>query len=133
MRNVSFIYTEEQILNETKDITRRLGWEWAKPGMRVQACRKLQGRRKGQPIVPLKVIEIVSVRRERLNLLTSDNVQNIGGGKLFFYTPSQAKRECVREGFPDLAPHEFVAMFCRHMQCKPEDIVTRVEFKYVKE
>lgn len=69
MRNASFLLTEQQVLEEVKDVTRRLRWFWAKPGMRLQAVRKSMGRKAGEPIVKLKVIEITSVRREPLNAL----------------------------------------------------------------
>jgi hypothetical protein len=123
MRNASFIYTEQQVINETKDVTRRMNWLWARPGMRIQACQKCQGRKKGEPLVKLKVIEIVDVRREPLNALTRTDI--------VYYSPEAAKREVVREGFPDMTPEEFVKMFCSHMKCDPNDFVTRVEFKYV--
>ena len=32
MRNISFSLTEEQFLNGSKDVTRRLGWLFLKPG-----------------------------------------------------------------------------------------------------
>lgn len=128
MRNASFIYTEQQVLDEIKDVTRRTGWEWAKPGMRVQAVRKSMGRKKGEAVVKLKVIEIVSVRREPLNALVDRSK----------YTVDQAYAEIRREGFehhPEVkgSPFCFIEMFCRHMKCLPGDIVTRIEFKYVKE
>lgn len=111
MRNASFFYTEPQVLDQTKDVTRRLKWLWAKPGMRLQAVRKGMGRKAGEPIVKLCVVEIVSVRREPLSAID--------------------QRECVREGFPDKTPQQFIDMFCEHMNCTPSTEVTRVEFKYV--
>lgn len=111
MRNASFLYTEQQVRDGTKDVTRRLDWLWARAGMRLMACRKVQWRRKGEPLVMIREIEIVSVRREPLNKITQD--------------------DCRREGFPELSPAEFVKMFCSHMKCKPDRVVTRVEFRYV--
>lgn len=111
MRNASFTLTEQQVLDGTKDITRRLGWLWAKPGMRLMACRKCMGRKKGEPLVKLRVIEIVSVRREPLNAITAE--------------------ECRREGFPEMGPLDFINMFISHMKCTPETLVSRIEFKYV--
>lgn len=121
MRNASFIYTEAQIRDGTKDITRRLEWLWAKPGMRVMACRKCMGRKAGEPLVRIREIEIVSVRREHLDALLNRDE----------YNASMAQQECNREGFPELTPAQFVAMFCKHMNCHPHRFVTRVEFKYV--
>lgn len=119
MRNASFMLTEQQVVDETKTVTRRLNWHWAKPGMLLQAVRKSMGRKKGEPLLKLKVIEIVSVRREPLQLLLDDRYYGV--------------YECILEGFPKLMPEEFVKMFCQHMKCKPDREVARVRFKYVKE
>lgn len=130
MRNASFALTEQQILDETKDVTRRIGWLWAKPGMRLQACYKVMGRKKCEPLRKLTVIEIVSVRREKLRALTDD--------------PEYGKVEVCREGFfrtpgIDGCPSAFVKFFLSHIRkdldgnpTSPETEVTRVEFKYVK-
>ncbi len=123
MRNASFLLTEQQILNETKTVTRRLNWLWAKVGMLLQAIRKGMGRKAGEPIVKLKVIQIVEVRREPLNALLD----------VMHYMPEAAEAECRMEGFPELTPEEFVKMFCREMNCKPNRMITRVKFHYVKE
>jgi hypothetical protein len=31
-RNISFFLTKRQFLDRSKDVTRRLGWNWVKPG-----------------------------------------------------------------------------------------------------
>ena len=105
--------TEAQIIDGTKTVTRRLKWLWAKPGMRLMACRKCMGRKAGEPLVRLREIEILSVRREPLDVITQD--------------------ECRLEGFPDMTPEQFVSMFASHMNCHTMAPVTRVEFKYVNE
>lgn len=110
MRNISFSLTEEAFMNGTKDVTRRLGWTNLKVGERVQGCRKVMGRLNGEPLVKLAVIEVVSIRRERLESITDEDV--------------------VREGFPHFTAIDFVAFFCRsHKGCEPDTIVTRIEFK----
>lgn len=119
MRNASFIHTQQQVLDELKDVTRRLNWHWAKPGMQLQAVRKCRGRKAGEPMEKLKVVEIVSVRREKLSAMLDD--------------PVYGQEECRREGFPDYTPEQFVKMFCENMNCTPDREVARVEFKYVKE
>ena len=48
MRNMSYAMTTQQIIDETKDVTRRLGWADLRPGDRVQACEKCQGLKKGE-------------------------------------------------------------------------------------
>ncbi len=112
MRNISFMLTVPQILNESKDVTRRLNWLHLKAGDRLQGCEKCQGRKHGEPLVRLRVVEVVSVRREPLCQITP--------------------AECVREGFPEMTPDQFVKMFCKsHKRCTPFTVITRIEFKYV--
>ncbi len=108
MRNISFFLTTEQFLNGTKDVTRRFAWWTLKPGDLLQAVRKSQGRKKGEPIEKLGVIEIVSVRREPLYAITQE--------------------DCIREGFPHFTPDQFVAMLMQHAKCEHDTIVNRIEF-----
>lgn len=119
MRNMSFALTTEQIRNRTKTVTRRKGVWWArvlKPGTLLCAVEKSQGIKKGG-LVRLCVIRVVSVRTEQL---VEPRIVGI-------------RLESAREGFPELKWEEFVAMFCRHMGGKPDQIVTRIEFEYTDE
>lgn len=111
-RNMSFFHTTPQFLAQTKDITRRLGWLSLKPGDILNACEKCQGLKKGQKIVKLGPIEIVSVRRERLNRITQSDV--------------------IREGFPEMTPVEFIDFFCKAMGVTPRQMVTRIVFRYIE-
>lgn len=120
MRLISFGLTEQAILDRQKDVTRRLGWKHIRPGDRLRGVHKAMGLRKGERPRTLAVVEVVSVRRERLDAITDDDVR--------------------REGFPDApslvpgaAASWFVGMFCKAMGCRPEDEVTRIEFRYVEE
>ncbi len=120
---ISFALTTRQVRESTpenilKDVTRRLGWRRLKAGDRLVACEKVMGRRKGEPLVRIREIEVVSTRRERLRAMT-DNL-NYGFA------------ECKREGFPEMSPQRFVEFFCSsHKGCTPETTVTRIEFKYL--
>jgi hypothetical protein len=116
--NISFSLTEDQILDESKDVTRRDGWLKLKTGDILQGCRKCMGLKRGETIVHLKKIKVVEARRERLDRMISE--------------PDYGREECRREGFHHLTPEQFVEMFCRsHKGCKPEKIITRIEFTYV--
>ena len=112
MRNMSFAMTTQQVRNRTKTVTRRFGWCFLKPRDRVQAVEKAQGMAKGEKIKPLAVIEIVSVRHEPLNEIT--------------------KADCIKEGFPDFEPIDFVNMLTEHYKADPDQIVNRIEFKYIE-
>ena len=112
MRNISFMLTTQQIIDETKTVTRRMGWLNAKVGDLLQGCEKCQGLGKGGKINKLKVIRLTSVRREPLKAITQDEV--------------------IREGFPDMTPDEFIAFFCKsHKRCDPYGLVTVLSFEYV--
>lgn len=110
MRNISFSMTTPQYKDGSKDITRRVGWWNLKPGDRLRAVEKAMGLKKGEKIKPLGVIEVISVRRERLDEITQD--------------------DCRREGFPDWTPAQFVAFFCRGKSgLSGATEVNRIEFK----
>jgi len=130
MRLMSFALTTAQLLDGSKTVTRRVGWANLKPGDRIKAVRKAMGLRPGEKVDVLAEIEVVSVRRERLDEITIE--------------------DCIAEGFPYLTPAQFVEMFCSHMsivesvwdgrtdtwthkrrKMRPDDAVSRIEFRIV--
>lgn len=115
-RKISFSLTTPQFLAGTKDVTRRLGWEKAKPGDLMDAVEKAMGLKKGERMVILGRIRLIDVRFEPLGQMIADRVYG--------------KREVVREGFPNMSPDEFVAFFCQsHTGCWPARVITRLEFE----
>lgn len=125
MRNISFALTTSQIMEGTKDVTRRLGWLFAKEGDLLRPVKKCMGLRPGEKLDVLRdPIRVISVRREPLRSMTDDLDYGFA--------------ECVREGFgehPDYRwPSSFVGMFCAtHKGCTPETVITRIEFSYDSE
>jgi len=65
-RLMSVAFTEEAVRARRKTVTRRLGWRFAKPGDTVTLCRKVMGRKPGEPLERIAEVESVSVRREPL-------------------------------------------------------------------
>jgi hypothetical protein len=114
MRNMSFSMTTDAVRRHEKSVTRRLGWLGLMPEDLLQAIERGQGLKKGEHVVPLGVIRVVSVRHEALDRICEEGWV---GTRL--------------EGFPEMSPYEFVAMFCRANHCTPDRVVTRVEFEYV--
>lgn len=112
MRNMSFALTPDQVVDGSKDVTRRNGWLFLKVGERVQGVLKGMGRKPGEPLVKLCVIEVLSIRREPLDAITPDDVR--------------------REGFPGKTPAEFVTMYCKAMGGAPSQEITRIEFRRVE-
>ena len=123
-RLMSVAYTEDAVRERRKTVTRRKGWLMLKPGDRLTLCRKVMGRKKGEPLVRIAEVEVVSVRRERL----SDLLPLSEGGWTY------AAAEMEREGFPGLAPAEFVRRYFTEAQgIQPTAVVTRIEFRYLDE
>jgi hypothetical protein len=52
MRLMSFALTEQQILDGTKDVTRRLGWLFLKRGDLIRPVRKCMGLKRGERPIP---------------------------------------------------------------------------------
>jgi len=103
--------TERQVRDRTKTVTRRDGWRTLRAGDQLTLCRKVMGRPRGEPLERLAVVEVTSVRRERLDAITAGDV--------------------AAEGFPEMTPAEFVSFFCRsHRGCDPGTEVTRIEWRY---
>ena len=110
---MSVALTEEAVRERCKTVTRRLGWKFLKPGDRLTLCRKVMGRKPGEPLVRICDVEVVSVRREPLNAVTLGEVQ--------------------REGFLYFGPSQFIEFFTQHMGCAPDTEVTRIEWRYLDE
>lgn len=116
-RNISFALTTDQFRNRTKTVTRRTGWKNLKPGQRLMGCVKCMGLKKGEKPECLGLIEVVSVRFERLDRM----ITNLDYGR----------EEVIKEGFPQMSPLDFVLMFCdHHAGCHFETEITRIKFKY---
>jgi hypothetical protein len=116
---LSVSLTETAVAERRKTVTRRLGWWDDRNGRRLLAvgdrltlCRKVMGRQRGEPLVRICEVEVVSLTRTPL----SDEVE-----------PGDA----AREGFPDWTWEQFVIFFCHEMGCDPETMVTRIEWRYV--
>jgi hypothetical protein len=111
-RNMSFMLTTAQVKAGTKTVTRRMGWLNLKANTLIWAVEKCQGLKKGEKINRLRQIRVVDVRREPLSAITKD--------------------DCVKEGFPEMEPAEFLQFFSKHNKCAIDEEVTRIEFEYVE-
>jgi hypothetical protein len=124
MRNISFALTTDQVRNQTKTVTRRLGWAWLTPGVLLQPVVKGMGLKRGEKVERIgSPIRVVSVRREPLVAL----IQLVG------YTFEQGQRDVILEGFPHLDRGQFVRMFMAHNKCDSTDLITRIEFEYTQQ
>lgn len=120
MRLMSVSMTEDAVRAEIKTVTRRLGWRFARVGDTVCLCRKVMGRKAGEPLVRIAEVRFVDVRREPLDAITDDDVL----------------REGFTEDHPDLPlggtlAERFVRFYCGAMRCEPHREVTRIEWEYL--
>lgn len=109
--------TQGQVRRHENDVTRRVGWRDLKPGEKLAAVNKCQGLKRGESAQLLAIIEVVSVRRERLDDIVDPA------------RPEYGREEMRREGFPGMDPQDFLLM--PHWTIDPDDLVTRIEFRYV--
>ncbi|WP_200834729.1 ASCH domain-containing protein [Amycolatopsis alkalitolerans] len=111
-RLMSVAFTEREVRSRIKTVTRRKGWAYLRTGERITLCRKVMGRRPGEPLVRVAEVEVLDVRREPLDAITV--------------------AEVAREGFPGMSTEEFMRRFFIDAQdIQPSDIVTRIEWTYL--
>lgn len=103
--------TIDQFNDGSKDVTRRFGWWFLKPGDILCAVEKGMGLKKGEKIRRLGLIKVVSTTAEPLNAITQE--------------------DCDREGFPNFSPDDFVWMLQHHYKCEPDKICNRIEFERI--
>lgn len=128
MRRMSFALTTAAVLARTKTITRRTGWLFAKVGDRYLAVDKLRTK----DAKKLGVIEVVSVRRERLWKIYAQSFDacDVPTSQPFGYSANEVRRE----GFEAMDAVDFADLFMRACGMDHDDFdVTRIEFRYVDE
>lgn len=125
-RLMSFALTEASFLDGTKTMTRRLGWWTDKngrrlllPGDRITGCRKVMGRKKGDPLVRLGEAHVTAVYRQRLIDMPDGDVIREG-------VPVENFDEVDAHGVP--TPGAWVTWFCEEQNCLPHHEVTVIEF-----
>lgn len=127
-RLMSVAFTEQAVVERRKTVTRRKGWWTDKrgrrlllPGDQLTLCRKVMGRKAGEPLVRLAEVEVYHVRREPLMDLWSGNTD-------------YGTREMAAEGFPGIDPVDFAEeYFTKAQGIHPMEDVTRIEWRYLDE
>lgn len=115
-RNMSFSMTTQAIIDRTKTVTRRKGWEHLKPGDLAWAVEKGMGLKKGE--VP-KRLALIRIKKNDPVVLNDYSILT--------------KEDVTAEGFPKLQPWAFVFTFCVEMGGEPDQELRRIEFEYVPE
>jgi hypothetical protein len=125
---MSVSHTERAVRERRKTVTRRLGWRFLKPGDRLTLCRKVMGRKPGEPLVRIVDVEVIDVRRERLSAITHADVAREGVPPSTF-TPEIAGEHEV--ACADCRRANWIGWFARTMRCSVDDDVTRIEWRYL--
>jgi len=112
-RNMSFSLTTAQFLDRSKTVTRRKGWRGLRAGDLLCGIEKGMGLKKGEKVVRLGLIRVVSVRREPLG--------------------SISYRDVRLEGFPGHGKEWFIKMYCEANGGDRYQPCTRIEFEHVDE
>nr|VFK16750.1 MAG: hypothetical protein BECKLFY1418C_GA0070996_102551 [Candidatus Kentron sp. LFY] len=108
MRRISCHKTIDQVEIGTKTVTRRNGWKHARPGDLLLIVDKIRTRER---VRGLAIVRVVKVTREPLLAITDEEV--------------------AREGFAGKSTEWFITMFTRDFVCTRDDMVTRVEWRYL--
>lgn len=126
-RLMSVALTEQAVRDRRKTVTRRLGWKALLPGDRLTLCRKVMGRKRAdgtvEPLVRIAEVEVVSVLREMLWHITDADIVREA------VDPSLFEEHYVDSGQPTTAA--WIEWFCEQMDCTPDTIVTRIEWRYL--
>lgn len=122
---MSVAMTTDAVIERRKTVTRRKGW-WEdkngrrllRPGDTLTLCRKVQGRKPGEPLERLAEVEVASVRREVLGRIV--------------WEPEYGAAEVAAEGFPGLDPFDFYdRYFIAAQGIGITEEITRIEWRYI--
>lgn len=113
--------TTPQFRAKQKTVTRRFGWWHAAPGDIYHGVEKAMGLKKGESIVRIHTIRVISATPEPL-------------GAMLDY-PDGGHDELAKEGFPFgiRDPREFVDTLARKSGKALDALVNRIEFEYIEE
>ncbi len=126
-RLMSVSLTETAVVERRKTVTRRLGWKFARVGDQLQLCRKVMGRRAGEPLVRLAVVELVHVSRVPLWKISSADVEREGVPISHFASKVDGRLPNV------VTPAMWAVWFAETQGCDVDAMVTRLEWKYLDE
>jgi hypothetical protein len=149
-RLMSVALTEQAVRDRRKTVTRRLGWATLQPGTELDLCRKVMGRRKGDPLIRIARVRVTEVRRQPLRWVTDEEVAREGFRALDLQQWSRVRdhsdRRCLCglgrdatsrycaihwECAPFAMKDAFVAFFTHHMRVTPDTEVNRIGWEYL--
>jgi len=136
-RLMSVTLTEQAVRDRTKTVTRRLGWWTDKNGRRLlqvgdqlTLCPKVMGRKPGEPLERIVTVEVVDIRRERIDDMHDGDVP-LEGVPVIHGRFSAIYLDGPLAGWPPaFAWREW---FCEEMDVTPSTMITRIEWAYPEE
>lgn len=120
---MSVSHTEQAVRDRRKTVTRRRGWRLLQPGDRLTLCRKVMGRKPGEPLERIAEVEVVSVRREPLMAITAADV-------FAEAVPVEAIDEWTPAAGPP-PPDVWARWYAWTFGLRVTDEVTRIEWRYL--
>lgn len=132
-RLLSVSLTEQAVVERRKTVTRRLGWWEDKrgrrlvlPGHELTLCRKVMGRKPGEPLVRLAQVGVLDVRREPLDAITDEDVAREG------FDRDHPGPFIINDTARPFTPSEwFVRWYADAMRIATDHPVTRIEWEYL--
>ena len=125
-RLMSVSLTEDAVRARTKTVTRRKGWTFLRPGDRLTLCRKVMGRKAGEPLERIAEVEVVDVRREPLIAFRYEDIGREGVPAPEWATTNH-ERLCR-----DCAVASWTGWYARTMGIPIDSTeVTRIEWRYL--
>lgn len=134
MRHISFALTTDSFIDETKSVTRRLGWNASTTpaGTHLMGVEKQQGLKKGEKVNRLGEIVVLKNTFEPLEDIA---LKQIRDEPEFGFTHRRYITEVEREGFPawKMTPWKYVEFFCKanstsKRKVTPKSFVNRLVF-----
>jgi hypothetical protein len=129
---MSVSHTEAAVRARRKTVTRRRGWLFLKAGDRLTLCRKVMGLRLGEKVEQITEVEVLSVRRERLDAITAADIEREAVPAETFTPDLIAGAPRVHEmACADCRRANWIGWFARTMGGGVDQIVTRIEWRYL--
>jgi len=128
---MSVSLTEQAVVDRRKTVTRRLGWAFLRPGDRLTLCRKVMGRRPGEPLVRLAEVEVVDARREPLLAVTLREIDLEAVAPSVYLAVTSDTHLRNASVCRDCRVLAWVEWFARTMGVPMDSEVTRIEWRYL--
>lgn len=123
---MSVAYTTDAVIERRKTVTRRKGWAFLRVGERLTLCRKVMGRKAGEPLERLAEVEVIDVRREPLDWITNADIEREGVPESVWAGGDPHVPSC-----DECRPIAWAEWYARTMGGTYSSEITRIEWRYL--